>query len=141
MMKALKDVALDAVFCSGLQRASNTADEIHRHHSTIPRIRGVRKIMEMNFGDLEGKALNPNSEAEKIWLEYRNKVENGQLDLKLTENGESQLSVYTRGIEGLLLDENSIYKHSKNKNFKHVAAVAHGRFNKVCFSIFFHRLI
>ena len=128
---ALKNFPIDSIFCSGLQRASHTADAVHAHHSSKPRIT-VPKFMEMNFGSLEGQALVENSDALRYWKEFTERVEkNGELDFKMGEHGESQNEVYQRGIEGLIEDDLSIFKRSIANKHKYVVAAAHGRFNKV----------
>ena len=50
----LKDEKIDVIYSSDLERALNTAKEIHKHHPTIP-LSKRKEIIEMYYGDLQDK--------------------------------------------------------------------------------------
>jgi broad specificity phosphatase PhoE len=50
----LRDEKIDVIYTSDLERAFNTAKEIHKHHPTIPLIER-KEIREMYWGNLQDK--------------------------------------------------------------------------------------
>ncbi|CAK5248557.1 unnamed protein product [Aphanomyces euteiches] len=117
---ALRDVPLDALYCSYLTRAQTTAAAIGKHHNLAPVV--VQGLEEMYFGKCEGIKL---SELHELWQGTMDKWNAGELDTAWPE-GECPLDVEKRGKQALF----SVLTPS----VKQIALVCHGRFNKLILS-------
>ncbi len=64
----LKDIPLDAAFCSPLRRAKETCRLVlSAHGSPVPEITEDRRIIERNFGYFEGKPLDGTPDIDRRW--------------------------------------------------------------------------
>ncbi|KAJ1453560.1 histidine phosphatase superfamily [Pelagophyceae sp. CCMP2097] len=121
---ALQDVPLDAVGSSTLMRASQTADAILRANRNAPRrLAPAFALREMNFGSLEGQVPAGTPEYEEVneaWAA-------GELDRRWP-GGESPNDVSARGVLALA---DVVMAEWDAQRPRHVAIVAHGRFNKI----------
>lgn len=112
----LRDEKIDVIYTSDLERAFNTAKEIHKHHPTIPLIER-KEIREMYWGNLQDK--------QKDEINFYYHKENDP-DYFKKNNVESLESVYNR-IKKFL--EEIMEKH-KDKN---VVIVSHAMTLKIIF--------
>ena len=123
--QALKDVPLDLVGSSTLQRSMETAKAVWRHHHSANSIehRGLR---EMSFGDFEGKT------PDEIRTDYDAVIQSwaaGDVDTKWP-NGESPRDVEARVRDAL----KDLFGGKSQRGLRHVALVTHGRLNKILLS-------
>ncbi len=112
----LKDVSLEAIYCSDLSRAHQTATHIQSHHQ-VPLTTDAR-FREMNFGMWEGLTF------EEIKRNHANELDQWFKNFAtyVVPEGESVSHVYNRvslAYEGLLSE------HGKDSK-KNIAIVAHG---------------
>lgn len=64
----LKDIPLDAAFCSPLRRAKETCRLVlSAHGGPVPEITEDRRIIERNFGYFEGKPLDGTPDIDRRW--------------------------------------------------------------------------
>jgi len=116
--EALKVAAIDAVYCSPLSRALDTAAAIARHHGLA--VETYEPVNDMNFGEWQG-LKRPEVEARypklfQIWLTAPQRVE--------IPNGETLSQVRRRLLAGLE-SLRSLYPEGT------LVIVSHGLTNKV----------
>ena len=109
LAQRLKDEKIDAIYCSNLARAVDSAKEIIVFHKNIP-LRLVKELRERNHGEFEGKKRSQLTE--KDVSQFRSITE-------APKNGESWLQVYERA--QMFLDK-LLHKY-KNQT---VLLVSHG---------------
>mmetsp|Transcript_17244 Transcript_17244/g.21184 ORF Transcript_17244/g.21184 Transcript_17244/m.21184 type:complete len:281 (-) Transcript_17244:361-1203(-) len=126
---ALRELPLYLIGSSSLTRSVQTADAVARYHPNVNRIehKGLR---EMSFGDLEGKKVVANSE---VYTQVQTAWANGDYELRWPgSNGESPNDLLKRAHSALkdlgILDLNT------DHGIRHIALIAHGRFNKILLS-------
>eukprot|EP00965_Chrysotila_dentata_P085416 2817786-Pleurochrysis_carterae.AAC.1 len=128
---ALADLPIGLVASSNLKRAAVTADTVHQRHSVAPRARSG-DFAEVCFGDLEGaKVANVREDMRAIYRAWSM----GDGDVPFPGiGGETYNQAVARGRAGLrklgVLPSESAAARSP----RHVAVVAHGRFNLVLMS-------
>lgn len=114
----LKNEKIDFIYTSDLERALNTAKEIHKHHPEIPLIKR-KEIREMHFGKLQDK--------QKDEINYYFHKENDP-DYFKKNNVESLESAYGR--------VNKFLEEIKEKHKEEtVVIVSHGDIIKVIFMV------
>lgn len=112
----LKDIAFDAVYCSDLNRAHETANLICKHQSVSPI--ALESLREMNFGIWEGKMFDEikahDSELLDKWF--------SDFDAFKVPEGESVKEMFERVTKAY---KNIIEPYSLDADVK-IAIIAHG---------------
>ncbi len=120
----LKGVRIDAVYCSDLVRAKNTAEIVARPHKL--KVRTVRQLRERFYGSWEGLKFDEIKDKwpalYKKWLVQPNKAK--------IPGAETLKELQTRGVKAL----ESIIRKNKGRT---VLVVGHGGLNR---GIIFHYL-
>lgn len=123
LAERFKNVKLDAIYASPLQRTRATADAVNRYHG-LP-VQVDKRLIEINGGEIEGM------EWQKIYAEYPELCRKWQQSLHTfaTKQGDSMQSVYDRARTTLL---DLAAKHSGET----IAAASHGGFikNALCWA-------
>ncbi|ETV97447.1 hypothetical protein H310_09378 [Aphanomyces invadans] len=123
LARAFKDVPLNAVYSSSLQRASETASYIREGRRNVKGGEFV-DLEEMSFGTMEGTTRTSN---ELLLQDIYAKWKRGQLNAAFP-SGESALDVEKRGVTAI----HDLVRSTDTND--HIAFVCHGRFNKIVLS-------
>ncbi|MBL7977537.1 MAG: histidine phosphatase family protein [Bacteroidetes Order II. Incertae sedis bacterium] len=120
LRERLSNVWLDAVYCSPLLRAVQTAETVVRSHPYL-NPRKMTDLEEISWGICEGK--QPDEALRKAFEEVRLQWQKGDFEAKIS-GGESALEVEKRAKRALM---NIVSQHHGES----VLIVTHGRFLRV----------
>ncbi|MBN8589755.1 MAG: histidine phosphatase family protein [Rhodothermia bacterium] len=120
LRERLSNVFLDAIYCSPLIRAAQTAETVARSHPYLSP-RKMIDLEEISWGICEGK--QPNESQKKTFDELRHAWQKGQFEAKI-EGGESAFELEKRAKRALM---NIVSQHMDES----VLVVTHGRFLRV----------
>lgn len=115
----LKDRKIDAIYCSDLTRAVQTANEIHKMHQNVKVVK-TAMLRERHHGSFEGKALPAGTEGAYHAARY---------SVGTTPGGGEQLEDAYDRIFGVL--EGMLEKHKGDT----VLVVAHGSIGRIVVAI------
>ncbi|OQS05404.1 hypothetical protein THRCLA_20633 [Thraustotheca clavata] len=123
LARSFKDIPLDAIYSSQLNRAQETASCIQKAHPDT-KTGSFTDLEEMSFGTLEG---TPRSQSTAFLNDTYTKWKQGILTAGFPQ-GECPLDVKKRGV-GMLHELVAM-----NDDDSHIVFVCHGRFNKIILS-------
>ena len=117
---------MDCVVSSHLSRAVQTADEVRMYHPLAASV-VFKDFCEMNYGELEGKAIHDDDDESRSFKALFDQVSNmmeGDIDAQYP-GGENAREVEQR-------TKRAMYQLIKERpKDKHIAIVGHGRSNRI----------
>ena len=122
----LSALPMNCIASSHLSRAVQTAEEVYAHHPSAARIIS-QDFVEMNYGELEGKAIHDDNEESRRFKARFDQVSTrmeGDVTVRYP-GGENVYEVEQRTRKALY----QLMRERSNDN--HIAIVGHGRSNRI----------